>query len=217
MPTEDIENYASFHTSPESKVLIELNRETHLKMMYPSMLAGHLQGKLLELISCMIKPLTILEIGTFTGYSTICLAKGLHPGGCIYTIERNSELKETALKYFEKAGIVDSIVYYTGEAADIIPAINEDFDLVYIDGDKKDYPLFYKLVIDKVKPGGLIIADNVLWYGKVINDQKCMDKDTLGIHKFNETVNNDEGVENLLLPFRDGLMLIRKRGPENIV
>lgn len=217
MHSEDIENYASSHTSPERKILQELNRETHLKKMYPSMLAGHLQGKMLELISCMVKPLAILEIGTFTGYSTICLAKGLHPGGHIYTIERNDELEETAMKYFIKAGIQDCIVYYKGEAADIIPSINEDFDLVYIDGDKKDYPLFYNLVIDKVKPGGLIIADNVLWYGKVINDQKCMDKDTLGIHRFNETVNNDARVENLLLPLRDGLMLIQKRGLLNIV
>jgi len=210
MASEELENYTSLFSSPESDILKELSRETHLKTTYPAMLSGHIQGKLLEMVSCLVKPKIILEIGTFTGYSTICLAKGLQRGGLIHTIERNAELEDLAKKYFIKAGIESQVVYHSGEAVDIIPSISEFFDLVFIDGDKKDYPLLYNAVIEKLKPGGILIADNVLWYGKVTGNVKQMDKDTLGVHGFNDMIIKDKRVENVLIPIRDGLSIIRK-------
>ena len=206
-----IEDYVVAHTSEESEILKQLNRETHLKALRPRMLSGHLQGRLLSMFSNMVKPEKILEIGTYTGYATICLAEGLSENGIIHTIEKNIELENFASKYFAKTGIQNKVKFHLGNALDIIPKLDETFDLVFIDADKENYSKYFQLIIDKVKPGGLIIADNVLWGGKVIENVPDKDKETLGIVEFNELVNNDERVENLMLPFRDGLMLMRKK------
>lgn len=210
MFNDDINNYALQHTTEANSVLRELERITHLRTVYPAMLAGHNKGKLLEMLSCLIKPLHILEIGTFTGYSAICLAKGLQPAGTIHTIERNPEMEYIADTYFKKAGLGEKISMHIGEATDIIPSLDLSFDMVYIDGDKKDYPAFYELVIEKTSMGGLIVADNVLWYNKVAGKKGKPDKDTQGILEFNKRVHSDEKVDNILLPVFDGLMMIRK-------
>jgi caffeoyl-CoA O-methyltransferase len=204
----DIENYALQHTSPESSVLGKLNRETNAKILRPRMLSGHMQGKLLEMISCMLQPAKILEIGTYTGYSAICLAKGLQQGGIIHTIDHNAELEDFARRFFEEAGLTDVIRYHMGEALDILPAIDEVFDLIFIDADKENYITYYNLAIEKTRSGGIIMADNVLWSGKVLQD--IVDEETRSIKEFNEFVMKDSRVENIMLPFRDGLSLIRK-------
>jgi caffeoyl-CoA O-methyltransferase len=207
---DSITQYITEHTSPEDPVLAELSRETHLKMMYPRMLSGHLQGVLLEMISHMVKPATILEIGTFTGYSALCLAKGLRDTGKLHTIEVNPELVAFSKKYFEKAGKVDQIVQHAGDARKIIPGLKVTFDLVFIDAAKEHYLQYYHLVFEKVHPGGFILADNALWGGKVTAKEKP-DKETRGILEFNDFVRNDPRVDNLLLQVRDGIMLIRKK------
>jgi len=206
----DYEAYSEKYSSPESNVLKELNRETNLKVMLPRMLSGHLQGKLLEMFSCMLQPHQILEIGTYTGYSAIALCEGLHENGCLHSIDINAELEAISLKYFEKAGLMHKIKHYVGDALDIIPTIHQTFDLVFIDADKENYIAYFGLVIDKLRKGGIIIADNVLWSGKVLGEAHPNDKETKGIIAFNEFVSNDIRVENLLLPFRDGLMIMRK-------
>ena len=207
---ESIIEYVIKYTSPEDEVLQELDRETNLKVLKPYMLTGHLQGKILEIISKMVRPANILEIGTFTGYSAICLARGLKKGGMLHTIDRNDELADFSKKYFRKAGLADRIKQYTGEAGDIIPKINCTFDLVYIDIDKEDYLYIYNLIFDKVAAGGFILADNVLWSGKVTGQYKLADKDTRSIISFNNFVKDDDRVENTIIPVRDGLMVIRK-------
>ena len=206
----DYEAYSEKYSSPESEILNELNRETNLKVMLPRMLSGHLQGKLLEMFSCMLQPHQILEIGTYTGYSAIALCEGLQENGCLHTIDINPELEAISLKYFEKAGLNHKIKHYIGDALEIIPQIDQCFDLVFIDADKENYITYFKLVIDKVRKGGIIIADNVLWSGKVLNSDNPNDKETKGIIDFNNFVQNNPSVENLLLPFRDGLMIMRK-------
>jgi caffeoyl-CoA O-methyltransferase len=205
-----ISKYITEHSTPEDALLAELNRETHLKVLYPNMLSGHIQGNLLELISCMIKPRYILEIGTYTGYSAICLAKGLQNDGKLITIERNDELTEFSKKYFAKTGLDSKIEIITGDALDIIPKLPYTFDLVFLDADKKDYIRLYHLFIDKVNPGGIILADNVLWYGKVLDSTGASDPDTLGIKTFNELIRSDARVKNIILPIRDGINLIYK-------
>ncbi|MFC2110935.1 O-methyltransferase [Bacteroidota bacterium] len=206
-----IEDYALRHTSEESEVLKQLNRETHLKVLRPRMLSGHLQGRLLSMFSKMLNPERILEIGTYTGYATICLAEGLLANGIIHTIENNAELKQFANKYFIKAGIQDKVKFHIGNALDIIPELDETFDLVFIDADKENYTNYFELIIDKVRPGGIIIADNVLWSGKVLESFPDKDTETLGIVNLNELVKNDNRIENMILPLRDGLMLMRKK------
>jgi len=201
--------YISNHSSPEDKILADLNRETYLKVLNPRMLSGHLQGKLLEIISRMITPDNILEIGTYTGYSAICLAKGLSDKGKLITIEKNDEILSLARKFIEKAGLQDKIEILSGNALDILPGINSIFDLVFIDADKKDYAAYYDLIFDKVKNGGFIIVDNVLWSGKVVDEIPQTDRDTLSIQAFNQKIINDPRVEVLMLPVRDGLSLIR--------
>lgn len=208
---EQIEKYVLQHSNPESTTLKALHRETQLNVLLPQMLSGHLQGNFLKMISAMIKPSSILEIGTFTGYSAICLAEGLAPNGFLHTIDINEELEELATKYFEKAGVSKQIKQYIGNAVQIIPTLKMHFDLVFIDADKQNYELYYDLVFDQVKPGGYIIADNVLWSGKVAENIKSNDKDTLAIHRFNEKVNNDNRVDNFLIPIRDGLMIAQKK------
>jgi predicted O-methyltransferase YrrM len=207
---QEIIDYICKYTSPEDEVLNELYRETHLKVLHPHMLAGHLQGRILEMISRMIRPENILEIGTYTGYSSICLAKGLSGGGKLHTIERNDELHDIARKYFKKAGLENKIIQYTGEAREIIPGLDFSFELVFIDSDKDEYLDIYSQVFDKVPPGGYILADNVLWEGKVTGKPGKGDTETRSIIEFNDLIKNDNRVENLILAVRDGLMIIRK-------
>lgn len=214
-PFSQIMAYALEHTSDEDAILSRLTRETNLKTVYPNMLSGHLQGKLLELFSYMIKPERILEIGTFTGYSAICMARGLTANGILHTIDINDELAEMALKYFKQAGLYDKIRLHTGDARVIIPKLDEVFDLVFIDGDKAQYLEYYELVIKKLKTGGFIIADNVLWNGKVLPGYRGSDKETNGIRNFNEAVTADSRVDKMLLPFRDGLYIMRKNRDDN--
>ncbi len=206
----NIMDYAAGHSTPEDEVLHKLYRETYLTTVYPRMASGHMQGRLLEMISRMIEPMRILEIGTFTGYSAICLARGLAPGGLLHTIDINDELAEMALRYFSMAGLDKSIIFHNGDALRVIPELNETFDLAFIDGDKKQYLLYYEEIIRKVRTGGFILADNVLWSGKVLTENLENDKDTAGIREFNEFVAGDIRVEKLLLPFRDGLYMLRK-------
>lgn len=203
-----LEQYLLEHTSPEDPVLEDLFRQTHLRFVNPNMVTGHLQGKLLELLSRMIKPEIILEIGTFTGYSAICLAKGLKPGGKLFTIELNDEMSEFSRHYFIRAGMESKIVPLTGRAQDIIPVLDYSFDLVFIDGDKREYTEYFNTVIEKVKPGGFIVADNVLWGEKVL-DNNTRDPQTLGIIEFNEMIKDRDDIEKVILPVRDGIMMIR--------
>ena len=209
---EKIEAYAENHTSPESETLQELNRETWAKVMMPRMLSGHLQGRVLSMISKMIQPRDILEIGTYTGYSAICLAEGLADGGVLNTIDINEELEDMVKAYVQKAGLEESIKFHIGNAMEIIPQLSSWFDLVFIDADKENYSNYYDLVIERMKPGAYIIADNVLWSGKVLEEkQLANDAETRALHEFNEKVHADHRVENVLLPIRDGLMIIRKK------
>lgn len=206
--SDTIEKYIETHSSAQDDVLAQLTRETHLKVQMPQMLSGNIQGKFLEMISRMCAPKRILEIGTFTGYSAICLAQGLTTDGQLITIDINEELKPMCDKYFELAGVLSKIKSLYGDARSIVPSLQEEFDIVFIDADKHNYSAYYDLVFDKVKPGGYIIADNVLWSAKVVNDEK--DKDTLAIHQYNEKVKNDSRVYNYILPLRDGLNIARK-------
>ncbi len=210
MYSEKIEKYILDHTKEEDSLLAELNRETNLKVIQPRMLSGHLQGKFLEMISCMISPKTILEIGTYTGYSAICLAKGLSVDGILHTIEIKPELKIFSERYFERSGLKYKIQQHTGNALDIIPQMDEVFDLVFIDADKENYLNYYKFVFDKVKNGGFILADNALWDGKVVDAHDSQDNETKGIVEFNNFIQQDRRVENMLLPLRDGIMIVRK-------
>ena len=203
-------NYSLSKSSKEPKILNDLNRETHLKILNPRMLSGHYQGRILSIISKIIKPKTVLEIGTYTGYSTICLSEGLDKNGSIHTIDHNEELLVIQNKYFKKAGISEKVKQYTGDATKIIKKLNLDFDLVFIDADKENYPLYFDLIIEKVKPGGVIIADNILWSGKILEKVEEEDYATKSIIEFNDKVNNDDRVETIILPIRDGLSLIRK-------
>lgn len=207
----DVERYIDDHTSEVSEVLRKIERETYLKSIYPRMLSGKLQGRFLTMLSKMIRPKFILEIGTFTGYSAICLAEGLTDDGLLHTIELNEELRDQNDQHFKQAGVTKKIVTHFGNARDIIPQIGIQFDLVFIDADKINYPHYYKLSMEKLKNGGFIIADNVLWGGKVVNDRKQItDKDSLAVIEFNELVQNDPCSENVMIPLRDGLTLIQK-------
>ena len=208
---EDLQRYAEDHTSAESELLHKVNRQTHLNVLKPRMLSGHLQGRLLAMFSKMIRPKQILEVGTYTGYSALCLAEGLQPGGTLHTIDKNEELEERVLGYMAEAGLQNSIKLYIGNALEIIPTIDATFDMVFLDADKANYTNYYDLVFDKVAPGGYILADNVLWSGKVLEKfRKKLDKDTAAVIAFNEKVQNDARVENILLPIRDGLLVARK-------
>lgn len=206
----DIENFITLNTSPEDPVLSELNRITYQKVLNPRMLSGHRQGQLLTFISQMVQPDNILEIGTFTGYSAICLAKGLKPEGKLHTIEKNDELKELALSYFKKAGIETKVVLHNGDAIEIIDNLHNNFDLVYIDGEKSEYPVYLEKILPKLKKGGFILADNIFWNGKVLNPDFVDDPSTSGILQFCNAVKQNTDLENTIIPLRDGLMLIRK-------
>lgn len=205
------ERYIREHSTPEDEVLAELYRQTHLYVVNPNMASGHLQGKFLEMISQMIQPTYVLEIGTYTGYSAICLARGMKPGGELHTIESNDELHEMSARYIALAGVAERVIQHTGRAQDIIPALDCSFDLVFIDGDKREYCEYYDLVFDRVRKGGFIIADNVLWGGKIESEEALKDPQGNGIVMFNEKIRNDDRVEKLILPLRDGLMIIRRK------
>jgi len=200
--------YSEQHTTEETKLLSSINRETHAKVIMSRMLSGHLQGRVLSMLSHMIKPKVILEIGTYTGYSALCLAEGLAKNGKLITIDINEELETMVRKSFEQAGLDGVIDYRIGNALNIIPQLDEKFDLVFIDADKENYHKYYDLMIDKVNLNGFILADNVLWSGKVLDEKP--DKDTRAIKTFNSKINEDPRVENVLLPIRDGIMLMRK-------
>lgn len=206
---EELEFYVEDHTSEESDVLKRLARETHLTQKYPRMLSGHLQGTFLKMICKMIQPKRILEIGTFTGYSTICFASALTLEGMVHTIDVDNELEDIIRKYLKEAAVEERVTLHLGDAMELIPTLEEEWDLVFIDADKPNYLNYYNLVFDKVTQGGFILADNTLWGGKVL-EEKPKGKDTIGIKEFNDFVQNDPRVENVLLPIRDGIMMIRK-------
>lgn len=208
---KELQDYVNNHSAEEPELLAQLNRETHDKKMYPRMLSGHLQGRVLAMITHMIKPKVVLEIGTYTGYSAICMTEGLAENGKIITLEVNEEHEEICKRYFEKAGVANIIDLLIGNAVEIIPQLEDTLDMVFIDADKKNYSNYFNLVIEKVRPGGFIIADNVLWSGKVIERTPKTDPETQAILDFNRLVQENDQVENVLFPIRDGLMILRKK------
>ncbi len=209
---EAIDQYTLDHTQKEPEILAQLTRETYQKILQPRMLSGHYQGRLLSIISKMIAPSAILELGTYTGYSAICLAEGLKKGGIIHTLDINEELQSIQNKYFELSGFRQNIKQHLGEALTIIPKLNCKFDLIFMDADKPNYPAYFDLIIDKLNPGGLLLTDNVLWSGKVVEKVKEEDESTKALLEYNKLVAIDERLETIMLPIRDGLSLSRKIG-----
>ena len=206
----NILNYSISKSEKESKLLNDLYRETYLKVLNPKMISGHYQGRILSFISKIMGPKKILEIGTYTGYSAICLCEGLDKDGLLHTIDNNQELVEIQNKYFKKANLTNKIVQHSGDAKNIIPSIDEEFDIVFIDADKESYPEYYNLIINKVKSGGIIIADNILWSGKILEKVEKDDQATRSIIEFNNKIIEDDRVNNIILPIRDGLNIVRK-------
>ena len=207
---DNILNYSISKSEKESKLLNDLYRETYLKVLNPRMISGHYQGRILSLLSKIISPKKILEIGTYTGYSAICLCEGMDKDGILHTIDNNKELVEIQNKYFKKANLKDKIVQHSGDAKNIIPSIDEEFDIVFIDADKESYPEYYDLIINKVRSGGIIIADNILWSGKILEKVEKDDQATKSIIEFNNKIIEDDRVKNIILPIRDGLNIVRK-------
>lgn len=205
-----LEDYILSHSVEEDPILKRLYRDTHLRLVNGRMCSGHLQGTVLTLLSRLISPKRILEIGTYTGYSAICLAKGLAPGGLLHTIEINDELESMAAGYFAEAGMKDLIVQYIGDATEIIPGLKDQYELVFLDGDKRQYLQHYQMIMPKIPNGGLIIADNTLWGGKVVGKIARNDEQTISILEFNDFVRDDKRVEVTILPIRDGMTLMRK-------
>jgi predicted O-methyltransferase YrrM len=205
-----LEKYILDHIEEEDPLLTRIYRETNLKMVNGRMCSGPLQGSILTLLSKLVRPYRILEIGTYTGYSALCLVKGLIDGGQLHTIEINEEYESLASAYFSESGVKDKIIQHVGEAENIIPDLTDDFDLVFLDADKRRYISDYKLLFPKVRPGGIIIADNTLWSGKVIEKKKHPDEQTRGIMDFNDFVKKDHRVETFMLPVRDGMTILRK-------
>jgi caffeoyl-CoA O-methyltransferase len=210
LTSDDINHYCEQFSSKESETLYHLKRQTYLQTELPVMLSGHLQGRVLSMISHMVKPRHILEIGTFTGYSAICLAEGLAEGGKLITIDINAELEELCNSFFLKAGMADRIEMRVGKAGDVLAELDMRFDLVFIDADKVNYAHYFDLIIDKVNPGGYILADNVLYHGEVVNLEKAS-KNAKAMHAYNEKINQDTRLESVLLPLRDGIMISRKK------
>jgi predicted O-methyltransferase YrrM len=207
----DLQDYVELHTEEEPILLQQLSKETWQKVLQPRMLSGHYQGRLLSLISKLIKPQCILEIGTYTGYSALSLAEGLSETGQIHTIDRNEELFDLQRKYFDLSGYGPQIIQHSGDARTIIPELNLNFDLIFIDADKSSYPLYFELIIDKLKPGGIILSDNVLWSGKVIEKLNPKDKDTKALLDYNRLLRTDPRIETVVLPIRDGFTISRKK------
>lgn len=207
--SEELEKYVSNHSQQEPDLLKELSRETHLKVLQPRMLSGHFQGRVLSMLSKMISPKLIVEIGTFTGYATLCLAEGLDPKGTIHTIDINEELYDLQRKYFDQSPYSQQIVQHIGPALDIIPQLSNGWDMVFIDADKKNYPNYFDAILPKMNKGGIILSDNVLWSGKVVQEVKPNDKQTQILLDYNKKINQDPRVETILLPIRDGLTISR--------
>ena len=205
----DLQQYVEEHTQSEPDLLAKINRQTHLQFLNPRMLSGHLQGRVLSMISHMLRPSRVLEIGTYTGYATLAMAEGLQDDGRIYTIDINEELYDRVSNFFIEAGKTDQIEFIIGKAQEVIPQLDQTWDLVFIDADKESYTSYYELIVPKMRSGGFIVADNVLWSGKVLDNDKD-DLETESLKAFNDTVHNDPRVENVLLPIRDGLMILRK-------
>lgn len=211
LDTDDrIQQYALTHSSPLPPLLQRMERETYVQVPMPQMLSGPIQGLLLKQITAMMRPLRVLELGTFTGYSAICFCLGMPAEGKLYTIDNNDELENRVRAYFAEAGLTHRIDYRIGNALDIIPQLQETWDLVFIDADKKNYIAYYEMVLPRLRPGGFILADNVLWSGKVVEEIK--DKQTRYMHDFNEHIRRDDRVENMIIPLRDGVNTIRKKG-----
>lgn len=206
----DIDRYSEEHTSPETDMMAQLNRWAHVKMARPRMLSGAYQGKLLEILSAMVQPSNVLEIGAYVGYSAICLAKGLQPNGKLHTVEVDEELEDIILKAVGDAGLSDKIELHIGNALEILPTLNQMFDLVFIDADKINYKNYYDMVIPMVRQGGIVVLDNILWSGKVVYPQPKGDKETAVLKELNDYIQSDPRVENILLPIRDGLMICIK-------
>lgn len=206
-----IEDYCKEHTSKESEALRYIDRQTHLRFLKPNMISGNWQGNLLKMLSLLVQPKHVLEIGTFTAYATLCLADGLADGGVVHTIEKDVILEDFILSTIEKYGYEDRIKLHIGNAMEIIDQIEGDFDLIFIDADKANYPAYFEKCVSRLRSGGLIIADNILWYGKVVLPVKDSDKETKAIKLFNETVSKDSRFDSLILPIRDGIMVARKK------
>lgn len=205
----DLEEYLSAHTSEEPLILQQLFRETHLKTTKPRMMSGHIQGRFLTMLTQILQPKNVLEIGTFTGYSAICIAMGLPEQGKLITIDNNSEIESIARKYFKRSCLEDKIHFIVDDAKKVIPTFEQNFDFVYLDGDKENNIVYYQQIMEKTKPGSVIVADNVLWGGKILMEN-AHDPKTEKIREFNEFVQNDKRVENVLLPLRDGMMILRR-------
>lgn len=208
---EKLDDYIVSHSETEPELLKQLTRETYQKILQPIMLSGPYQGRVLSMISQLHRPKAILEIGTFTGYSTLCLAEGLTPNGFIDTIDINEELTDFQRKYFDKSGYGTSIYQHTGNATEIIPSLNKTYDLVFIDADKPNYCNYFQLVIEKLNPGGILLSDNVLWHGKVVEPLKDKDISTKALLDYNQLLKSDERIESVILPVRDGLTISRKK------
>lgn len=208
---EALDKYIVDHSEDEPQLLQELTRETYQKVLQPIMLSGPYQGRVLGMLSKLISPKSILELGTFTGYSTLCLAEGLDKNGIIHTIDINEELEDFQRKYFNKSGFGNQIVQHIGNAIDIIPNIKEEFDLIFIDADKPNYSNYFHLVIDKLKSGGILLSDNVLWHGKVVEKLNPKDVSTKSVLEYNNLLKNDNRIETIVLPIRDGLTISRKK------
>ena len=209
MISDELQQLLLKYCEPEDALLKHIDRETNLKVLMPRMLSGHYQGRMLSMMSKMIAPKRILEIGTFTGYATLCLAEGLTPDGIIYTLDINAELEEMVKAHFAMSPLANQIKYTLGDAQESLKEITDTFDLVFIDADKKNNGTYYDLIFDQVRSGGLIIVDNVLWSGKIVNN--AQDRGTKNITSFNDKINEDQRVEKLILPVRDGLFVIRKK------
>ena len=207
---KEIYNYIDNHSSEESDILYELRRETELKCLNPIMLSGKIQGNFLAIISKLIKPFNVLEIGTYTGYSTLCIAEGLNPAGIIHTIDKNEELLQIQNKYFEKSGLRNQIKQYTGDALAIIPKLKFDFDMVFLDADKENYVKYLELISPILKPGGVLLTDNVLWHGKILESYENQDRVTRLIVNFNKKILEDKSLKTVMLPIRDGISLTLK-------
>ncbi len=206
-----MEDYILCHIDEEGELLARLNRDAHVNLLRPRMLSGHLQGRILKMFCRMLRPERILEIGTYTGYATLCMAEALSETGIIHTIEIDDELEGFILKYFNQSEYNDRIKLHIGDAMSIIPELKDTFDLVFIDADKRLYSEYYDLVFDKIRPGGMIIADNTLWDGKVLETPHPSDRQTIGIQHFNDKIAKDTRIEKIIIPLRDGLTLIIKK------